>query len=57
MGEAEWLIFPIKNESGFKVKDMDTYNHVIKTVVEAQIELQEEYPGAKILVVYETGQE
>lgn len=51
--EPEFLMFPIRNEQGFKVQDTDTYAHMIHTIVNAQVQLAEEYPDKKVLVVYE----
>lgn len=49
----EVLIFPLRNEQGFKADSSDSYLHMIRTIVHTQIELQEDYPGYKIMVVYE----
>lgn len=47
-------MFPIRNEEGFKVVDNESYVHMIHTIIEAQTELSQEYPGKTIIVVYET---
>lgn len=52
--EAEYYMFPIRNEQGFKVVNQATYAHMIHTIIEAATELAEEYPNKKILVVYES---
>lgn len=53
MSEATVFMFPIKNEQGFKVVDQQTYAHMIKTIVSHTVQLQEEYPDKRVLVVYE----
>lgn len=52
---TEVLFFPLKNEQGFKVVDADTYRHMINTIIENTVVLQQEFPENPIFVVYEVG--
>lgn len=51
--ETDYFIFPIRNEAGFKVHSIAEYNQLLYHVMDATVQLQEEYPEQKILVVYE----
>lgn len=51
--EPEVYMFPIRNEQGFKVQNEADYAHMISTIINAQIELAEDYPDKTVLVVYE----
>lgn len=51
--EQETYFFPVNNEMGFRVLNTDNYVHLINTLVECTTELQQDYPGKNIMVVYE----
>lgn len=51
--ESSVLIFPLRNEQGFRVDSMKAYAHMISTIVRYSTELTEDYPNHHIWVVYE----
>lgn len=50
--ETDYFIFPLRNEMGFKVRSIAEYNQLMYHVLDATVQLQEEYPDQKILVTY-----
>lgn len=55
--EPSVFMFPITNEQGFRVDSEANYAHMISTIINHTVELQEDYPDKVILVVYEVGDE
>lgn len=51
--KPEYLFFPIVNERGFKVDSTENYQHMIHTIVDAQVELAQEFPYDYVVVYYE----
>lgn len=51
--EPEVLLFPIRNEQGFVVDSPENYAHMIATIINATVELQQEFPDNPIMVVFE----
>lgn len=51
--QSEYYFFPVRNEDHFTVQSIADYWKVINCIINAQVELQEDYPGKVCVVYYE----
>lgn len=49
------FMFPMRNETGWTVDCAEDFDFLMEGLMSATVQLQEEYPGKEIWVLYEVG--